>query len=669
MNNYNQNQFFNNNFNNNMNKPFLNEFNQLKEYYNFRLKFKKMLNKGQNNDSFIQNTFYLIDNNWFQKWKKYVGYDNIKDIFGKNNYDREICDKDYIWIEPIIKQNSEENIIAPFDNQHIYYNGKINSLSNFIIIDNNCYDLFNLQNGNNLSNGKTYPLKFLKGKIILLLSNTIILILFKEKNIYFELLLLFDKEENNKNIILNSIKDINIITWLKENNFDLYSTEELERNVNNCKFKIVNKTFKLFKDKIKNVKNNINPQLNDKMNQTLCFNNCLPKDMKDKLNQQTILNMQNNNNNIINQNNNVNFKPLHRTGLQNVGQSCYMNATIQCLSNINELSSNLLKKYEKQDFNIDTQPLTVAFSSLLFELLNAKDKYIVPSLFKQIIGKLNPLFEGFHAADSKDLIFFIIEKLHKELNRPQQSQNQNRQIDYNQQEIESRNEQLMLKKFINDFNTKNISVISNNFYGINQSIMKCEKCGVTKYSFQAYNLLIFQLKKVKEQKKKELGIYYNDFAKTLNIYDAFEVEQKEEELKGENMIHCNNCRKLNNGKHQTKIFGLPGILIVVLNRGKNNKDFNEEFEIDEKLDFNNRNLISNQDSYKKFYLCGVITHLGESGSSGHFIAYCRNDPNGGFICYNDSIVSDVSIKEATSSKISDNDFEKKTPYVLIYHHY
>ena len=96
---------------------------------------------------------------------------------------------------------------------------------------------------------------------------------------------------------------------------------------------------------------------------------------------------------------------------------------------------------------------------MLFELLNSKDKYIVPSLFKEIIGKLNPLFEGFHAADSKDLIFFIIEKLHKELNKPQQNQNQNHQIDYNQQELESRNEQLMLNKFICDFNTRNISVI------------------------------------------------------------------------------------------------------------------------------------------------------------------------------------------------------------------
>ena len=96
--------------------------------------------------------------------------------------------------------------------------------------------------------------------------------------------------------------------------------------------------------------------------------------------------------------------------------------------------------------------------------------------------------------------------------------------------------------------------------------------------------------------------------------------------------------------------------------------FNEEFIIYEKLDFTKKNLIVNKESYQKFFLCGVVTHLGESGSSGHFIAYCRNDPNSTeFICYNDTIVSNVSMKDALSSNISRNDFEKKTPYILLYH--
>ena len=133
------------------------------------------------------------------------------------------------------------------------------------------------------------------------------------------------------------------------------------------------------------------------------------------------------------------------------------------------------------------------------------------------------------------------------------------------------------------------------------------------------------------------------------------------------MIYCNGCKGLHNGKHRQQIFGLPSVMIVILNRGKDNRDFNEEFDIPEKLDFSNSNIVINNVSFKKFFLCGVITHIGESGSSGHFIAYCRNNPNNGFICYNDSIVFDVSIKDAISTTISVKDYEKRTPYILIYH--
>ena len=35
-------------------------------------------------------------------------------------------------------------------------------------------------------------------------------------------------------------------------------------------------------------------------------------------------------------------------------------------------------------------------------------KAISPNEFKNTIGELNPLFKGMHAADSKDLVFFLI---------------------------------------------------------------------------------------------------------------------------------------------------------------------------------------------------------------------------------------------------------------------
>ena len=351
----------------------------------------------------------------------------------------------------------------------------------------------------------------------------------------------------------------------------------------------------------------------------------------------------------------------HPAGLMNVGQSCYMNATIECLSNVEELSSKLLQKYGI--FDVETQPLCLSFSSLLYELFHTKEKYIAPKLFKEIIGKLNPLFEGNHAADAKDLIFFIIETLHKELLKPNPNKNNN-EVDFLQQEINSQNEIIMLKDFLKEYEA-NRTFVSDIFYGINRSVMKCFGCGICKYSFQTFNLLIFPLKKVKDYKKRQVGSVNN---LDLNLYDAFLCEQEEEKLEGENMIYCNRCKKLSPGSHQQQIYGTPEVLIIILNRGRNNQDFNEEFRFDEYLDFTNQNIIFNQSSYKKYYLCGIITHLGESGSSGHFIAYCRNDPNSNFQCYNDAAVSQVSVFDAMATKISSRDIEKKTPYILLYHY-
>ena len=342
-----------------------------------------------------------------------------------------------------------------------------------------------------------------------------------------------------------------------------------------------------------------------------------------------------------------------------------MNATIECLSNIKTITNYFLSNYG--NFNFQTQTLTATYSNLLFQLFMTKEKYIAPNDFKNIIGELNPLFKGMHAADAKDLVFFIIETLHKENNilKNNIGNNINAENDFNQLEIESRDENIMLQKFRVDYNMKNKSIISDTFYGINRSVMKCSGCNISKYSFQTFNLQIFQLKKLKEDKIKEIG---QEFYNGLNLYDAFLYQQKEEFLNGDNMIYCNNCKQLQNGSHQQSIYELPYVLIIILNRGRNNQDFNEEFSIPEILDFKEQNALFNINSpFQKFYLCGIVKHLGESGSSGHFIAYCRNDYKDKFMCYNDASFTEVSVEEAMSSKISDKENEKKTPYILFYH--
>jgi len=366
---------------------------------------------------------------------------------------------------------------------------------------------------------------------------------------------------------------------------------------------------------------------------------------------------------IINQILSSNIKYPHKTGLLNLNQTCYMNATIQCLSNIEVLTNYLLSNLGKLTAN--KQPLTTQYTNLISELFYTKEKYVDPSLFKKIIGELNPLFQGSNAGDSKDLLFFIFESINNELTTEQKNVI-NKKKDFFQLEKDSINEQKMLQNFYDDFNSKNKTKIYDIFYGITRSAMKCCNCGIIKYSFQMFNMQIFQLKKLKEDKMAELG-KYNNANEKLNVFDAFYNQQKEEQLIQENMIYCNSCKGLQNGVHQQVIYELPYILIIILNRGRNNLDFNEEFIFPEILDLNGKGVvILNNNSFHKYYLCGIITHFGKSGPEGHFTAYCRNSRTDKFTFYNDTTVTESNIEDAMKTVISDDSSKKKTPYILFY---
>jgi len=374
-------------------------------------------------------------------------------------------------------------------------------------------------------------------------------------------------------------------------------------------------------------------------------------------------NMQNNN---INFNQNKTFKNQqineiltsgivfpHRVGLNYIGQSKYMNATIECLSNIRSLSYNLLKKYGT--FDSKEQPLSFAYSSFIYELFHTREKFINPHLFKEI---LEILIKGNQVYDAKDLLIFIIETIHKELLPPINNDNQ---LDLSKQEIDSSNEMIVLQNFLKEC-SRNQTIISKIFYGIIQTQKLCQNCKTKNFSFHSFNSLNFPLEKIKKYKLSKIGnknLY-------LNLYDAFHYKKEVKYLKGKNMYYCNICKKYTECSQKQDYYTLPPILVIILNRGKNNQDFNEYFLFDETLDLSN--FVQCEYSYKKYFLSGIITQLGKSGYDEHFVAYCRNNINDNFICYNDDSVTQVTIKEAMSSRISEKEYENIIPYILFYHY-
>ena len=371
------------------------------------------------------------------------------------------------------------------------------------------------------------------------------------------------------------------------------------------------------------------------------------------------------NNKIINNNPNkrIIYKPV---GLENVGATCYMNATLQCLSHCDELSKNLLipSKFQEYKNFSDIFPLTYAYANVIKNLFPSSNfhSYFKPIHFKNTIGNLNPLFKEFAANDSKDLLIFILEKIHLEIKIPKEIKNNiNQNININ-----SKEGQFLI--FMNQFNAENTSIISNNFYGINESTIKCLNCGFSTYNFNIFNFIIFPLEEARKfcLKKGELLIMNqrvksfiqllnNANKKKITLEDCFEYNQNVDILKGENSIFCNHCHRSSNAYMYPKIFFTPKILCIVLNRGRGNI---YHVNIDYPEYFNISKFVSPFALYKEYELIGVITHFGESGSGGHFIAICKSRIDKKWYLFNDQTVTKSSYKDALN---------KGTPYILFYH--
>ena len=387
------------------------------------------------------------------------------------------------------------------------------------------------------------------------------------------------------------------------------------------------------------------------------------------------------------------FPPL--IGLQNVGATCYMNATLQCFCQIEKLVSyfkynqKMIDIINKKFFDKKSSCLTYSFKYLVENLWpsnnkyflsqynhkNSNNKYFAPYKFKEKISNMNPLFAGAQANDSKDLVNFIVMTLHEELNKAPKYPNQNNNVF----QIDQTNSLEILNSFILNFANENQSIISDIFYGVSHTGTQCSGCKITKYNYQAYFFLIFPLEEIRKSKIQQMQnqiLMQNMMAmnnplllqqnminmqnlqniNSVNIYDCFNYNEKFEYFQGENSMYCNNCKQQLPASYQTTLYTTPEILILVLNRGKG-IEFRVKLEFYE--DLNLMKYVKMQNTGVQYKLIGVVTHLGESGASGHFIAYCKSPISLEWYQYNDDLVTPVvNFKQQI--------IDYAMPYILFY---
>ena len=345
-------------------------------------------------------------------------------------------------------------------------------------------------------------------------------------------------------------------------------------------------------------------------------------------------------------------------GLNNIEANCYMNPTLQCLSNSKKLTEYFLNKYKKDSYKIMANEYYEVVKNLWDT--DRKNKAYSPSSFNAVLCMENPLFAR-RTNKPKDLINFLLDRFHQELNAININTNINIDLnkyknDYFNQPDQAK-EFTTLKDFLEEFAQKFNSPISNLFYGILETKSQCKGCNVINYNFQTYNFLEFNLGLVNQyyfkMGKKPL-ITKEEKNPDIDLYECFEYNKKVDVFTGQNQVYCNRCNKLEDKMYSTSIYSGPNYLIINLNRGKG-----AVYEC--KVNFPNQLDICNYVTFKKgitvYELYGVICQFGPSSMNDHFVAYCRNRIDNQWYLYNDSIVT----KCTRPSQYNDN-----MPYILFY---
>nr|XP_027798686.1 ubiquitin carboxyl-terminal hydrolase 20 isoform X1 [Marmota flaviventris]XP_027798689.1 ubiquitin carboxyl-terminal hydrolase 20 isoform X1 [Marmota flaviventris]XP_027798696.1 ubiquitin carboxyl-terminal hydrolase 20 isoform X1 [Marmota flaviventris] len=112
------------------------------------------------------------------------------------------------------------------------------------------------------------------------------------------------------------------------------------------------------------------------------------------------------------------LKPRGLTGMKNLGNSCYMNAALQALSNCPPLTQFFLECGGL--VRTDKKPaLCKSYQKLVSEVWHKKrPSYVVPTSLSHGIKLVNPMFRGYAQQDTQEFLRCLMDQLHEELKEP-----------------------------------------------------------------------------------------------------------------------------------------------------------------------------------------------------------------------------------------------------------
>lgn len=303
-------------------------------------------------------------------------------------------------------------------------------------------------------------------------------------------------------------------------------------------------------------------------------------------------------------------------GLQNIGNTCFMNSAIQCLSSVGILTKYFKNGLYNEDLNL-SNPLGTrgevvkAYAQLIDHLWSGNSQSFEPKDLKRQVARYAPRFSDFCQQDSHEFMTFLLDALHEDLKRSDHS-----------------------------------SIITRLFRGEMETQVQCTNARCRTIQTTKNFFMFLPLPICRERDR------------SISIISCLRGFASEETLGKNGQWLCHICEQKTDAIKKTKIIRLPTVLIIQLKRFDFSRT-NEKVEVPVECPIKNFDLSSFVDNEKynaKYDLIAVSNHYGYL-RAGHYTTNAKNFKDNKWYHFDDHRIRQI---------LNENEIITSDAYVLVY---
>ncbi|KAM6196135.1 LOW QUALITY PROTEIN: ubiquitin carboxyl-terminal hydrolase 50 [Sarcoramphus papa] len=312
------------------------------------------------------------------------------------------------------------------------------------------------------------------------------------------------------------------------------------------------------------------------------------------------------------------------TGLRNLGNTCYMNAILQCLCSVPPLVEYFLSGKYKAALRKENGESATAFGWLMSDMWLGEFDCVSPEVFHSVLGKRYPTFSKRTQQDAQEFLICVLNELHEALKN-------------------SSKRRRITDAKANRGSVSETSIITQLFEGQLSYDITCLECKTTIERPESFTVLSLPIPS----------------KSACSLQDCLNCFFQQDTLTWNNQIHCSWCGTKQDAAVKATITKAPQIIIFHLKRFEWQGKHKRKLSTDICYPLSNLDLSPYSSTlFRKdaeYSLCAVVNHSGFL-DDGHYMAFCKHSVTKNWYSFDDAQIT----------RIPNSSVQTDTAYLLFY---